>query len=97
MELLDELGVTGVPAITALCYLGGEVLKLLPVQKKWIPVFCSCLGCVLGAAAMFLIPDYPGGNLLSALAVGAVSGFASTGIHHAYKGIKAPGSQKNTS
>ncbi len=81
MEFLDELGVTGIPAITVICFLAAEVLKQLPIPSKLLPTICGCLGCVLGAVAMFALPDYPDGNLFTALATGIVSGFAATGVH----------------
>lgn len=81
MQLLDDLGVTGIPAITVICYFAAELLKQLGIPTRWLPVICASLGCVLGAAARFVIPDYPGDNLYSALATGIVSGFAATGVH----------------
>lgn len=84
MELLDELGVTGVPAITVICFLIAELLRRTPMDAKWIPVVCACAGCALGFAAMWVIPDYPSDNLFSALAVGIVSGFAATGIRQMF-------------
>ena len=34
---------------------------------------------------MFVIPEYPAGDILNAAAVGIVSGFAATGINQVYK------------
>ena len=94
MEFLDEMGITGMPAITVLCFLAAELMKRLPFDRKWIPVICAGLGCVLGLGAMFVIPDYPNDNLYSALSVGVVSGFAATGAHQAYQRILAASEKK---
>lgn len=87
MQFLDEAGITGIPAITVLCFLIAELLKRLQINHKWIPVICGFFGCMLGLGAMFVIPDYPGDNIYSALSVGIVSGFGATGAHQAYSRI----------
>lgn len=95
MELLDELGITGMPAITVLCVFLAELLKRLPIDRRWLPVICAALGGLLGLGAMFFIPDYPHDNLYSALSVGVVSGFAATGVRQAYvKRLTAAEKQK---
>lgn len=85
MEILDQLGITGSPAITVICFLAAEILKRFPLENKWIPVVCGCLGGLLGLCAACFFPDYPDENLYAAMSVGIISGFAATGVHQMYK------------
>ena len=43
------------------------------------------IGGVLGVAGMFLMADFPAGDVLTAAAVGIVSGLAATGVDQAGK------------
>lgn len=79
------LGITGVAAITVICTLIGEVTKVTKVPNQYIPVICGLCGCLLGMAGLYLMPDFPAQNLLSAAAVGIVSGFAATGMYEAVR------------
>ena len=80
-----DFGITGVAAITAMCFLLGQAMKLTGKLCKWIPVLCGLAGCLLGLAGWQVIPGYPASDPITAAAVGAVSGFAATGIHQIYK------------
>lgn len=73
-------GIGSVAAIVVICYLGGLGVKLSPLDNKWIPLFCGVFGGILGVVAMFVMPDYPGADILTAIAVGIVSGLSATGI-----------------
>lgn len=75
--------VTGicVAAITVVAYLIGEGVKLSPLDNRWIPLICGLCGGALGIAGMYLMADFPAGDLLSALAVGIASGLAATGAN----------------
>ena len=83
-----DLGIVGVSAITVLCYLIGEAVKASKVDNKYIPVICGVLGAILGVAAMFAMPDYPAQDIITAAAVGAVSGLAATGANQLYNQLK---------
>ena len=84
-----ELGVTGVAAITALSYLMGLLAKALKLDGKWIPLLCGVTGLLLGLLALLTgMPDFPGGDPITAAAVGAVSGLAATGIDQVRKQLK---------
>ena len=76
-----DFGIAAVPAITVLCYAVAEVVKATPLDNKWLPSLCMVLGGVLGVVAMAVMPSYPANDILSAAAVGAVSGWAATGIN----------------
>ena len=82
---ITSFGITGVAAITVICLLIGQGVKASGVDNKWIPLTCGVCGGVLGVAGMFLMPDFPAGDYITAAAVGIVSGFAATGLNQAMK------------
>ena len=85
---MNDLGFIAFPAIVVICYLAGATLKAInnEVLDKFIPVICGFIGGALGVIVFLTIPGYiPAENWLMALAIGIVSGFASTGINQVYK------------
>ena len=82
---MDIANFTQVASITILAYLAGMIVKALPNVdvNKWIPIICGVLGGILGAAGFYLVSDFPASDVLSAIAVGIVSGLAATGINQA--------------
>ncbi|MGI5963739.1 MAG: phage holin family protein [Lawsonibacter sp.] len=80
MDLM-ELGVAAIPAITVLCYLAGCVCRASNLDNTWIPAVLGILGAALGVASMWIMPEFPGQDYITAAAIGAVSGFAATGIN----------------
>ena len=85
---MNDLGFIAFPAIVVICYLAGATLKAFNNETldKFIPVICGFIGGVLGVVVFLTIPGYiPAQNWLMALAIGIVSGFASTGINQVYK------------
>lgn len=81
-----DFGVATVATITALVYIIGLGVKASPLNNKWIPAICGVSGILLGIAAMYFgTPDFPAVDLLTAAAVGGVSGLAATGIDQAVK------------
>lgn len=85
---MEIMGLAGVTAITIICYLIGEVVKLLPLDNKWVPAICGIAGAALGYAAMFIMPDFPAADIITALAIGIVSGLAATGVNQVWKQMK---------
>lgn len=83
-----DFGITGIAAITVLCFLAAQGAKATSIDNKWLPVICGGLGGVLGVVGMHIMPDFPAQDVITAAAVGVVSGFAATGVHQAYKQIK---------
>ena len=69
------------PAITVIAGLVGETVKASPVPDKYIPIAVGITGGVLGVVGMAVVSGFPATDPLSAVAVGIVSGLASTGIH----------------
>ena len=80
-----DFGIAGVAAITVICYLVGMAVKASAMNVKWIPIICGFCGGVLGVVGMYIMPDFPGNDYITAVAIGIVSGFAATGINQAYK------------
>lgn len=77
---MEIMGITGIAAITIICYLVAECIKATALDNKWLPVICGIMGGALGVAAMFLMPEYPAEDYITAVAVGIVSGLAATGV-----------------
>jgi hypothetical protein len=82
---MEFVGIASVAAITVICYIVGEAVKLSPLDNKWIPVVCGIFGGALGVAGMFVMPDFPAQDYITAVAVGIVSGLAATGINQTFK------------
>lgn len=83
MNILD---VTQVVAIVVICYLIGLAVKAIPaIKDEFIPVIVGVCGGILGVIGMFVMPDFPADDILNAIAIGIVSGLASTGVNQAYK------------
>lgn len=83
-----DFGIAGVAAITVIAYIIGLVVKASPLADKWIPIICGLTGGVLGIVGMFLMPEFPANDFISAAAVGIVSGLASTGADQVFKQAK---------
>ena len=83
-----DFGIAGVAAITVICYLAGQLVKVSGLDYKWLPSLWGDVGGGLGVLAMRWMPDYPAGDYITAVAVGIVSGFAATGINEAVKQIR---------
>ena len=80
-----DFGIMTVASITALVYIMGLGIKATKLDNKWIPVICGVAGGALGAVGMFLMPDFPASDPITAVAVGIVSGLAATGVNQAVK------------
>ena len=85
---MEIMGIGSVAAITIICYLVGMTVKNTKLDNKWIPSIVGGIGLLLGLAGWRVIPDYPASDWLTALAVGAVSGLAATGIDQLTRQLK---------
>lgn len=86
MEDITMFGIAGMPAIMVICLVAGIAAKnIRAISDKWIPVICGVLGGILGAVGMNIMPEFPAHDYISAVAVGAISGLAATGVHQIYK------------
>lgn len=86
-----DFGIASVAAITVIVYIVGMLVKASPLADKWIPVICGVVGGVLGIAGMFVMPEFPAQDVISAFAVGIVSGLASTGADQMVKQMRKEG------
>lgn len=76
-------------AIVVIAYLFGLLAKLCKkIPNEAIPVIVGFVGGVMGAIGMYAMPDFPATDIISAIAVGIVSGLASTGVDQAVKQLK---------
>ena len=77
-----DFGIGSVVAITGITYLIGMGCKSFErLDNKFIPVICGLVGAVLGVVGMQTMADFPAKDVLNAVAVGIVSGLASTGAN----------------
>lgn len=76
-------------AIVVICYLVGLGAKTVEgIKDSYIPVIVGAVGGILGAVGMYVISDFPAHDIMNAVAVGIVSGLASTGVNQIYKQVK---------
>ena len=77
-----DFGIGSVVAITVITYLIGMGCKSWEkLDNKFIPVICGLVGAVLGVVGLHTMADFPAKDVLNAVAVGIVSGLASTGAN----------------
>ena len=84
---MSEL-ITTIPAIIVIAYLIGMACKAAPVPDKYIPVIVGAAGGILGVVGLYVIPEFPAGDVINALAVGIASGLASTGANQIVKQLQ---------
>ena len=76
-------------AIVVICYLIGVAVKAIKaVKDELIPVIVGIAGGILGVVGMYVIPEFPANDILNAIAVGIVSGLASTGVNQVGKQLQ---------
>lgn len=85
---METIGIASVAAITVICYLAGQFVKVSGLDNKYIPVIVGVLGGILGVVGLHIMPDFPAGDIVTAVAVGIVSGLAATGIDQVGKQLK---------
>lgn len=86
---MDITQIGTVLAIVIITYLIGLGAKTIPqIKDNFIPVIVGVCGGILGVVGMFVMPDFPANDILNAIAIGIVSGLASTGVNQVYKQAK---------
>lgn len=86
---MDITQVGTVLAIVVITYLIGLGAKnISSIKDEAIPVIVGVCGGILGAIGMYVMPDFPAHDILNAIAIGIVSGLASTGVNQVYKQTK---------
>lgn len=84
---IGELGT--VVAITVIAYLVGYAAKLIPqIKDEAIPAIVGTVGGALGILGMYAMPDFPSRDILNSIAIGIMSGLASTGVNQMWKQAK---------
>lgn len=85
----SPFGFAPVAAIVVICYLLAAGLKATSLDNKWLPVICGVCGGVLGYVAMAIMPEFPAKDILTAIAIGIVSGLAATGTNQIIKQLSS--------
>ena len=93
MDIINSLGIASVAAITVICYLVGAGVKVTPLDSKYIPVIVGVAGGVLGVVGYYFMPDFPATDIITAVAVGIVSGLAATGVDQVVKQLGGGGNE----
>ena len=89
-----EFGIASVAGITVICYLAAQAVKATNLDNKWLPVICGVLGGILGVVGLYWIPEYPAQDIITAIAVGIMSGLAATGVNQVYKQFSGEKTEK---
>lgn len=85
--------ITSIPIIVILCYLIGEIYKILFKTKqelyKLIPIILACIGGVIGVLIYITNPEIMLNvtNIWDSLVIGIASGVSSTGTNQIIKQI----------
>lgn len=81
-----DFGIGTVVEITMAVYLIGIGCKAVEgLNNKYIPVICGFAGAVFGVVGMMTMPEFPAKDILSAVAIGIVSGLGATGANQVGK------------
>ena len=84
-----SFGIANVAAITVIAFFVAVCVKNTKLDNKWIPAICGFVGGILGIVGFIThMPDFPATDMITAIAVGIVSGFAATGINEVVKQLK---------
>lgn len=89
-----EFGIASVAGITVIYYLAAQAVKATNLDNKWLPVICGVLGGILGVVGLYWIPEYPAQDIITAIAVGIMSGLAATGVNQVYKQLSGEKTEK---
>lgn len=86
---MDLTQIGTVMAIVVITYLVGLGAKnISTIKDEAIPVIVGVCGGILGIVGMFVMPDFPAHDILNSVAIGIVSGLASTGVNQVWKQAK---------
>ena len=84
----------GIPAIVVISYMITETFKMF-INKKYLPIVAGISGGCLGVLSFVLQIDImPANDIITALAIGIISGLAATGSNQIIKQIKKEGKMK---
>lgn len=89
-----NFGYAPIAAIVVICYLVAAALKATKLDNKWLPVICGVAGAVLGAVAKITgMEAFSATDMLTAVAIGIVSGLAATGVNQIGKQLSGGSAQ----
>lgn len=75
--------------IVVICYLVGIGCKAWSkTPDKLVPVTVGVIGGIIAIPAMYIMPDFPATDIITAISIGIMSGLTSTGVNQIYKQIK---------
>jgi hypothetical protein len=78
----------GIPGVVVISYMITEIFKVF-INKKYLPIVAGISGGMLGVLSFVLQIDImPATDIVSALAIGIISGLAATGSNQIIKQIK---------
>ena len=81
----------GIPAIVVISYMITETFKMF-INKKYLPIVAGISGGILGVISFVIQIDImPATDIISALAIGIISGLAATGSNQVLKQLKKEG------
>ena len=81
----------GIPAIVVISYMITETFKMF-MNNKYLPIVAGISGGMLGVISFVLQIDImPATDIISALAIGIISGLAATGSNQILKRMKSEG------
>jgi hypothetical protein len=83
----------GIPSIVVISYMITEIFKVF-INKKYLPIVAGISGGCLGVLSFVLQIDImPAHDIITALAIGIISGLAATGSNQIIKQIKKEGKE----
>ena len=78
----------GIPAIVVISHMITETFKMF-INKKYLPIVAGISGCILGILSFVLQIDImPADDIITAAAIGIISGLAATGSNQIIKQLK---------
>lgn len=84
----------GIPAIVVISYMITETFKMF-INKKYLPIVAGISGGCLGVLSFVLQIDImPADDIITAIAIGIISGLAATGSNQILKQLKKEGKIK---
>lgn len=84
-----------VVTIVAICYFMGIVAKAFKLKSSFIPLITGSFGAILGVLGYFTMSSFPENDLVTAIAIGIISGLASTGFNETIKTITKKSSKSD--
>ena len=83
---METFGIATVASIALICYCVGLVIKSTDIiDDKYIPAIVLIVGAILGGIGMWIIPEYPATDIITAIAVGFASGGTATAVNQTIK------------